>query len=387
MQMREVQMEVYKKNIEETDVIQFKKAVLYKFNPIKVPIPFWDSTGGPFETVPMGYWLVLYDQHGIAGQAPCSEITRKLFLPILFSGEARTYEEWYQLLYWKYRNNGFCGETAVELGRIDLAFHDIMSKRKGLPLHKFFGATRDWVNVYASGCSTHLTETQMVNEVEQFIEEGYTTFKMKIATDFGTNLDRDVERVKIVRSLIGKDCRLALDANQLWKAQEAYEFIKRVEEYNIAWYEEPVNSYDFEELEKLTQMSPVPISMGESPRCGKIMYAYIKAGVKHLQPIPTNQSGAREWFYTQELAKRYGTEFTAGGMSHITASFIATGAEEDMVEYLAPINRGMYDLMELRPEEKNGKFYLPSEPGISVSPDFKLMEKSGLIDCVEYWSE
>lgn len=375
-------MEKYKEFYKES--MRFEHAVLYKFNPIKVPIPFWDSTGGPFDKVPLDTWLVLYDENGICGQAPCSEYMRELILPLILTGETKTYEQWYQKVYWAIRNNGFCGESAVELGRLDLAFHDIMAKRKNLPLHKFLGAKRDWTNVYASGCGTHLTEQQMVSEVQHFIKEGYTTVKMKIATDFGTNIDRDIERVRIVRELIGPDCKLALDANQLWNAAEAYDFAKRVEQYDIAWFEEPVHSYDFEELEKLTQISPIPIAMGESPRCAKVMYAYVKAGVRQLQPIPSNLSGVQEWLQAKDLAEKYNLELTSGGFSHITASYLATSAEENMVEYLAPIMRTFYDIMELRPEERDGKFYLPSEPGISVSPDFRMLKRTGSLAAIEY---
>lgn len=376
-------MDIYNQAYEEN--IRFERAVLYKFKPIKIPIPFWDSTGGPFDKVPLDAWLELYDENGICGQAPCSQNMKDIIIPLIMTGETKTYEQWYQKVYWAIRNNGFSGEAAVEVGRFDLALHDIMAKRKGLPLHKFLGAKRDWVKVYASGCGTHLTGQQMVTEVQQFIKEGYTTFKMKVATDFGANLDRDIERVRIVRELIGPQGKLAIDANQLWNAKEAYEFARRVENYNIAWLEEPVHSYDFEELEKLTEISPIPIAMGESPRCGKVMYAYIKAGVKQLQPIPSNLSGVRDWMLVKNQARKYNLELTSGGFSHITASFIATADEEDMVEYLVPLMRTFYDIMELRPKEKDGKFYLPSEPGICVSPDFKLLKKMGCIEAIEFF--
>ncbi len=376
-------MDTYKQAYEEN--IRFERAVLYKLKPIKIPIPFWDSTGGPFDKVPLDAWLELYDENGICGQAPCSGSMKDIIIPLIMTGETKTYEQWYQKVYWAIRNNGFSGEAAVEVGRFDLALHDIMAKRKGLPLHKFLGAKRDWVNVYASGCGTHSTGQQMVTEVQQFIKEGYTTFKMKVATDFGANLDRDIERVRVVRELIGSQGNLAIDANQLWNAREAYEFARRVEKYNIAWLEEPVHSYDFEELEKLTEISPIPIAMGESPRCGKVMYAYIKAGVKQLQPIPSNLSGVRDWMLVKNQAKKFNLELTSGGFSHITASFIATADEEDMVEYLVPLMRTFYDIMELRPKEKDGKFYLPSEPGICVSPDFKLLKKMGYIEDIEFF--
>ena len=89
----------------------------------------------------------------------------RVILPLIMTGQTKTYEEWYQRVYWAIRNRGFSGESAVEMGRLDLALHDILAKRVGQPLHRFLGATRDWVNVYASGMGTGLTWEQMVAEL------------------------------------------------------------------------------------------------------------------------------------------------------------------------------------------------------------------------------
>jgi len=375
-------MENYKESYKKK--VRFTRAELYDFYPIKVPKVFYDSTGGPFETCALDSWLVLYNHNGTIGQCPCSG-RMKTLLNAIITGETKTYEEWYRMLYWQIRNCGFSGETALELGRLDLAFHDMLAKEAGLPLHRFFGAERDWANVYASGCGTNLTIQEMEKEVQSFIDAGYTTFKMKIASNFGTKIEWDLERVRIVRSMIGENARLAIDANQLWKADEALEFAKKVEKYDIAWYEEPVQSYDMTELEKLAKVCPIPIAMGESPRCYYPMESYARAGVYQLQPVPTNLSSVDDWMKTRKLARDNGLELTSGGFSHLAASFIASGPEEDMVEYLIPTVKPVYDLMELRPEEKDGKFYLPTEPGISMWPDVKKLEQSGVISTKTYF--
>ena len=364
--------------------MRFSRAVVYHFKPIELPIPFYDSTGGPFSSVPLECWLKLYDQDGIVGQCPCSYEMERVILPLIMTGQTKTYEEWYQRVYWAIRNRGFSGESAVEMGRLDLALHDILAKRVGQPLHRFLGATRDWVNVYASGMGTGLTWEQMVAETERFVEAGYTTFKMKVATNFGSDLDHDLKRIAEVRHIIGAKAELAIDANQLWKAPEALAFIQRAEPYDIAWYEEPVHSHDIEELEKLCRDCPVDVAMGESLRNHYFFYVYAQAGVKHLEPVVSNLGGVRDWMRVRDFAKQRKLRLTSGGFSHITASFIATAEESAQVEYLEPIMRFFWNYMELRPEEKDGRFLLPSEPGISVSPDFQTLDKLNKIESVSY---
>lgn len=365
--------------------VRFVRAELYVFRPLKLSRGFCDSTTiSLHDQVPVDAWLRLYNQNGTMGECPCSG-RMEYFLKQIITEESKSYREWYRLLHWEARNCGFSGETAVELGRLDLAFHDMLAKEEGLPLHRFLGAERDWAAVYASGMGTNLTIPEMEKQVQEFIDDGYTTFKMKAATDFGSRLEWDLERIGIVRSMIGEHARLAVDVNQLWKAEEALEFAKRIEKYDIAWLEEPVHSYDMLELEKLTRESPIPIAMGESPRCYYPMESYVKAGVAHLQPIPSNLSSVQEWLDTQALARRHGLELSSGGLSHLTASFIATGLEEDMVEYLKPVVGPLYDLMEKRPREEKGRFYLPLEPGISMSPDIAALERRKVFSSVCYY--
>ena len=365
--------------------IRFEKAVLYYIDPIKIPVPFFDSSGGPFNTVPVDCWLELYDQHGIVGQAPCTPLMKTRLLPWIMTGETKTYEEWYRICYWENRNNGFSGETANEVGRLDLALFDLMAKRAGLPLHRFLGATRDWAKVYASGCGTGLTIKQMEDEVALFLSEGYDCFKMKIGTRFASDLDRDVERVRIVREMIGKSCRLAIDANQIWNAEEAMRFLDRVMKYEPAWYEEPVHSHNFRELAKLTKQCPIPVGMGESVKNYYMLEEYVHCGAGQLQPIPTNLCGIRDWLKGRQLAYSSGIEFTSGGISQWTASVVTSGREEDMVEYLYPIMHYLNPYMKKHPIEKDGKFILDQEPGVCLVPDFKAFEKAGLLQSIEYF--
>lgn len=361
-----------------TRPIAITRAVVYTLNPITLDKPFYDSTGGPFTTVPVNCWLVLWDQDGVMGQAPCTENMERIILPIVMKSGEKTPLEWYFYIYWAIRNRGFATEAAVELGRFDIALHDIMAKRSGLPFHRFLGARRGWVKVYASGFGTNLTEQELKNEAELFLKEGYTAFKMKSASRFGTQLDEDVKRIAFVRKLLG-DYPLAVDVNQLWRAPEALEFIKRIEHIGIAWYEEPVNSYDVRQLEALVPNCPVPVAMGESMRNRYQFYQYIMAGAKHLQPIPENLSGVRDWLYVRDEAMEFGLQLSSGGYSHMTASYIATAREEDMVEYLYPIMNKLYQIMDIKPQEKDGTFILPEEPGISMRPDLMLWEKLGYV--------
>lgn len=363
---------------------QIKEAVVYNFDPIYVKKVFYDASGGPFATAPVDTWLEITDDNGVTGQAPCTPLMRTNILPLIVNRETHTYREWYQKLYWAIRNNGFSGETANELGRLDLALHDLMAKRAGLPLHRFLGASRDWAKVYASACGTNLTFDECVEELEDFLNLGYDTFKIKCGTNFGTQLEHDVEKVRIARETIGPDKRLAVDVNQIWTADQAMAYYDMIAKYDIAWYEEPVHSHDFRELAKLTRMCPSPISMGESVKNYYMLEEYVYCGCRHLQPITTNMCCIGDWMKGRKLAYDNKIEFSSGGISPLAASYVASGREEDMVEYLTPIMRPLNKYMKVTPEERDGKFYLADIPGAGFVPDFGAFRRDNLIRSIEF---
>ncbi len=360
------------------------QAVIYYLEPIRLPIPFYDASGGPFTTVPVECWVELTDENGCRGQAPCGPLMKERILPLAMTGKKLTHGELYRTCYWAVRNSGFSGETVNELGRLDLALHDLMANRAGLPLHKLLGAGRDWAKVYASASGTNQPLSAMVEEMGQFLDRGYDCFKIKVGTDFGTKQEQDVEKIRVARETIGKDCRLAIDVNQIWDADQAMAFYDRVASYDIAWYEEPVHSHNFRELARLADMCPVPIGMGESVKNYYMLEEYVHCGVGQLQPIPTNLCGVDDWLKGRRLAYEKGIQFTSGGVSQLTASYIASGKEEDMVEYLTPVIAPLNGYMKRLPEERDGKFFLSDEPGAGLVPDLEGMKRAGLIRDIVY---
>lgn len=362
---------------------RFTKAVFYQLGPIPMYEPFQDATQPePVTTVDGACYLKLYDQDGTVGVGSASRTLVDKFLPLLLTGKQENYEDLYQRLFWAYRNDGFSGPTYGALGALDTILIDLMSRRAGLPMHRFLGAQRDWVYAYASGHSCHKSMDELEAEALDWKSRGYTMYKMKVGTRYGTQIERDVQRVKLVRQVIGPEARLAIDANQLWNANDAMRFFEKVEPYDIYWYEEPVHSHDLVELEKLCKMCPVMVAMGESLRNHYFFKAYIDAGVRHLQANPPLM-GWRDWSQVRDMAKAHGLMFSANG--NVSTTFLATCCEATPQEYLRPRRLPVLDLMRKRPLEKDGKFFLPDEPGVCLEPDWALLEARGLLKTVQYF--
>lgn len=149
--------------------------------------------------------------------------------------------------------NAPCGKTAI-----DIACHDILGKKAGLPVYRLLGG-------YSNTIETDITiginaPELMAKKAAEHVLNGFDTIKTKV----GTGLKEDVERIKAIREAVGPQVKIRVDANQAWSAKEALNIIDRLNEYNIELVEQPVKAADIEGLEYVTKNSRVLIMADES---------------------------------------------------------------------------------------------------------------------------
>jgi len=359
-------------------------------NPVKNVLPFQDATMGPFHTFGMAI-ITLEDADGNIGEAPVFStyinVLETCLFPILLHSPNILYKALYPALYWSIRNEGFRGQAAALLGQIDMALHDLASRRNRAPLHKYLGTEKSSVKVYGSGGGTNYTCKELEEEVSFFLDKGVEYYKMKVGKNFGKQIDEDAERVKFVQRLIGNQCKLAVDANQIWTYEETLTFIDKIDIGNIAWLEEPVHSAAYDQIQKLCERVTVPVSYGESERSGKTFPILSELGVKHLQPVPTQLSGIKEWSDVRDLAESKGLMFSSGGYSFYTAFLLATAGDNAMLENLRCIMEGLEEYLLVMPEwEKNGYMKLPDVDGLPVRIDWEYCVRENKISKCFAWS-
>lgn len=349
---------------------------------------FQDATMGPFPSFGLAI-LTLEDEDGNQGESPVyssyNNILELCLMPILLHSKGTPYHILYQRLYWSIRNEGFRGPAAALLGQVDIALHDLAARKAGQPLHVYLGATRNKVKVYGSGGGINYSLRELETEVAYFLNAGVDCYKMKVGKDFGNGMQEDVERVKFVRRLLGDKPRLAVDANQVWTYEQALRFLDLTATENIAWFEEPVHSADYRQIEKLCSSTPVKISFGESERTSRTFPTLVDIGVGHLQPVPTQLAGIKEWIEVRDIASQANVEFSSGGYSLYTASLMASAPESYQVEYLYSIMSGLEQYFHIRPEWKEGCFILPEVNGLPVRVDWEFCCKANKVIRTQEW--
>ncbi|MFM7600486.1 MAG: o-succinylbenzoate synthase [Pseudanabaena sp.] len=147
---------------------------------------------------------------------------------------------------------------------IELALLNLLSQTQDVSIsqllaNSFLGIVRDQVTVNAV---IGATEPEIAAaKAREYIEQGYQCLKIKVGThDFGM----DLRRVEAVRSLVGNDIQIRIDANQGWSVKEAIANLKKLEFLLIEYVEQPVAAADLEGMTEVRRSQSIPIAADES---------------------------------------------------------------------------------------------------------------------------
>lgn len=370
--------------IDPNQEITFSKAVYYNFHPVRVKKPWRDATGGFGNYAPLQAWVEIYDNEGYSGATFCSKGMLENILPLILTGETKTYAQWYEILYWKLRNFGFQSGQIVDLGQLDLIMLEILSKRQNMPLHRFLGAEKDWAACYKGGGSLLSDDEDLLDDMVRYVKEGYKTIKFKVGSDWGKNMERDVRRMKLIRNAVGDDIEIAVDGNQVWNVEDAVIFADKIRKYNPAWYEEPVHSHDMNAIKAVKDQTGMVIGYGESMRNFYVFETYAEKGVDHLMPLIGRMSKMEDVLKIRDLCREKNLRFTSGGTVWVNSVFGPLYGDNELLENHEPMTLPIGECLHIKPEERDGKLFLPDIPGNPIRLDIKGLEERGVLESVRY---
>jgi L-Ala-D/L-Glu epimerase len=140
----------------------------------------------------------------------------------------------------------------------DMALYDIAAKNAGLPLYKFLGGTKkEMITDITVGIGE---PSNMALQAKAFVDNGATILKIKV----GKNVSTDIERIKQIRTAVGNNIEIRIDANQGWSFEDAKTCLTSMGQYKVAFCEQPMRTYDDEYLPELIKISPIKIMADES---------------------------------------------------------------------------------------------------------------------------
>lgn len=181
--------------------------------------------------------------------------------PLLQGRDASDIEGLWHLLWQRLLYVGRGGLASFAIAAIDIALWDLRGLAQGKPLYALLGARARSIPAYGSGVDLPKPLDALLRQVEGWLARGLPGVKVKIGRE---DAREDEARVAAVRSLIGERIDLMVDANMAWSAEEALERGRRLEPFNLFWYEEPTLPEDVAGHARLARALEVPIAAGES---------------------------------------------------------------------------------------------------------------------------
>ncbi len=170
---------------------------------------------------------------------------------------------------------------------VDMALWDLYGQLYSIPVYKLMGGARKKI-VTDITISVNDPET-MVRDALIALDRGYDCLKMKV----GVNPELDVARLSAVRSAVGKDVVIRIDANQAWTPKQAVKILNRMQEQglDIELVEQPVKAHDFEGLKYVTERSYVPVLADEAVFSPEDAMTIMKMGAADLINIKLMKCG------------------------------------------------------------------------------------------------
>lgn len=206
---------------------------------------------------------------------------------------------------------------------------------------------------------------------EEALAEGWTHFKLKV----GGRPEDDLRRARLVRSKIGPDRRLMMDANQKWDVSEAIERTRALAEVHPWWMEEPTSPDDILGHARIRREVPqVRIATGEHCHNRVMFKQLMQAGALDFCQIDSCRlAGVNENLAVILLAAKFNIPVCphAGGVGlceyvqHLSAFDylrVSTTLEDRVTEFVDHLHEHFTDPVRIR----NAHYQLPEKPGYSA---------------------
>lgn len=269
------------------------------------------------------------------------------------------------------------GDRSVAVGTVDMALWDLAAKIEDKPLYqvladRYRGGIADHsVSVYAAGGYYYpgKNTATLIEEMRSYLDQGYTTVKMKIG---GASLAEDQPRIEAVLKLLPSGDHLCVDANGRFDLRTALDYAHALEPYRLHWYEEPGDPLDFKLLSEVAAASSTPIATGENlfstqDSQNLIRYGGLNPQTDFLQMDPALSYGIVEYQRTLHMLQREGWSsrrcIPHGGhqMALHVAAGLHLGGNESYPGVFLPFG-GFAD----EPPVSDGKVDIPDAPGIGI---------------------
>lgn len=356
--------------------------------PLNLPVSV--SMSGRTKTTSLSICLVdIETDSGITGtgmtaiteEEVVGSIVNDIAAHALIGQDPMRHEFLWEKLYWLLTPRGQSGYASHAMAALDLALWDIKGKALGQPCWRLLGGARAQVPVYATFGFAFFDRDELAEAAQNWVARGFRRLKMTVGhhglqrRDEPRPLDEviaeDVQRIRAVREAVGSEVELYIDANCSLDYFHAQALARRVEQYGITFFEEPLSQNDIPNLVKLRAKTSIPLAAGQNEGlASRFRDMLVAQAVDVVQPNACISGGFTQCSRIAGMAAAFNTRFANGGAwPHHNMHLHAGLANGSLVEYHSVAVDCCKLVFDGLPDPTDGLLSLPETPGLGFEPN------------------
>jgi L-alanine-DL-glutamate epimerase-like enolase superfamily enzyme len=329
------------------------------------PLTTWDVISVTVSTRNgLSGWGLTYELRA-GGEAVLASLRHDL-IPLVIGADCFATERLWHRLYWATYNAGRRGPFIHAMSALDIAFWDIKAKAADVTLARLLGADRQSVPIYESDQGwLNLSVAELARRNAAAVEAGMQGVKVFVGV---ADMRDDEHRLAAVRKAVGDRPALMVDAGQKWDYRTALERIRRLEDYDIHWVEEPLSCDDIEGHVRLSRQIDCRVATGQTVTTRfEIQPLLERRAVDVVQADVARIGGVSEWWRIAHLAEAAGASLAPHFLAELHVSLVAASPVGNWVENTPWLSAILAD----PPQIKDGRLFVPaaSGHGLSLRPD------------------
>jgi mandelate racemase len=256
---------------------------------------------------------------------------------------------------------GYEGLAMIAASGLDMAAWDALAKAANLPLCVLLGGSVGPVKSYNSN-GLWLKEPEAVAKeaLELRDEGGFSGLKLRLGRE---RVSDDLATIDAVRKVVGEEMHLMVDFNQGLDLAEALWRCHMIDDYGLAWIEEPIVYNNLDGCAKLAAQLKTPLQIGENFYGPREMHNALQKKASDLvMPDFMRIGGVTGWMRAAAIAGAAGIPVSTHLYPEVAAHMMRVTETAHWLEWqdwADPILQKPYEI-------KDGLLHIPDVPGIGL---------------------